>query len=49
MLESLEMKVPLMGTQTISLPVGQVEAVGDTLVLGASIEELANLELGEEG
>jgi sporulation protein YlmC with PRC-barrel domain len=48
-LESLDMKVPLMGTQTISLAVDHVQAIGDTVVLGASIEELAALGLGEEG
>jgi sporulation protein YlmC with PRC-barrel domain len=48
-LESLEMKVPLMGTQTIHLPVEHVEAIGDTVVLRVSVEELATLELGEGG
>ncbi len=48
-LESLKMKVPLMGTQTIHLPVEHVEAIGDTVVLSTTVEELSALDLGEEG
>jgi len=40
-LESLDMKVPLMGTQTIHLDISHVSAIGDTVVLTTTLEQLA--------
>jgi sporulation protein YlmC with PRC-barrel domain len=46
-LELLNMKVPMMGTQTIHLDVSHVSAIGDSVVLARTVEELAEV-LGEE-
>jgi sporulation protein YlmC with PRC-barrel domain len=42
-LESLNLKVPLLGSQSIQLGVEHVSAVTDTIVLKATVEELAQL------
>lgn len=46
-LESLNMKVPLMGTQSIHLEVSHVSAIGDTMVLGMTLEQLAGVSTSE--
>ncbi len=40
-LEDLNMKVPLMGTQTMHLDVQHISAIGDTILLSISIDQLA--------
>jgi sporulation protein YlmC with PRC-barrel domain len=42
-LEALDLKVPLMGTHTIKVEMTHVSAIGDTVVLGATLEQLATI------
>lgn len=42
-LEDLKLKRPLLGSQTVSIPVGEVAGVTDTLVLKSKVEDLAFL------
>jgi sporulation protein YlmC with PRC-barrel domain len=45
-LESLNLKVPLLGSQSIYLGVEHVSAVTDTIVLKSTVQELAELASG---
>jgi len=42
-LEELNLKRPLMGSQTIRLPTSHISGISDTVVLGSSIDQLALL------
>lgn len=40
-LEDMGMKVPMMGTKTMHLDVEHISAIGDTVLLSVSIDQLA--------